>query len=257
MLLWREVEALKGSLQLAVSAERFSDAARLRDQIESLSLADEYFRTDKELQKAVSEERFSDAAHLRDVLNALDPPPGSAVLREGKKEAKGNAKGVLDDVKEEDVEKWSRTKTGGIVVHVESYYMPEQSLPEHNRYLFGYKVTIRNEGSSTCQLVSRHWVICSAGGPESDVKGPGVVGRQPVLEPGESFEYTSACPISVPLKAGQSVVGCMRGQYYFCKGDTGSERFSVNIDPFYLILPFKEFRGGDGVPPKMPWIEKP
>lgn len=244
---------MKRSLQIAVSAERFSDAARLRDQIESLSLADDYFRTDKELKKAVSEERFSDAAHLRDVLKALDPPPGSAVLRDEAKEEAVVENNPLLGMDPADAENWSRTKTAGIVVHIESYYMPEQSLPEHNRFLFGYKVSIKNEAQETCQLVSRHWVINSVGGPQSEVKGPGVVGRQPVLEPGESFEYTSACPISVPLQSGQSVVGSMSGQYHFCKGDTGTERFSVEVDRFYFKLPFKNFRRSGPVPPGMPW----
>lgn len=247
--LWREVESLKKSLTIAVNAQRFADAARLRDQIESLSLADDYVRTEKELEKAVREERFADAARLRDVLKVLEPPPGIALLR-GETEANSALEETpMTDMKADDVESWSKTKTAGIVVHVESYYMPEQSLPEQSRFLFGYKVTITNEGDETCQLVSRHWKINSTGGPESEVKGPGVVGRQPVLEPGETFEYTSACPVTVPLKGGQSVVGNMRGKYHFCKGDTGNVKFSVDIAPFYLKLPFRNYRATSGPPP--------
>lgn len=250
--LWQEVDALKKSLTIAVNAERFTDAARIRDQIESLSLADEFVRTEKELRKAVEEQRFAEAARLRDVLKVLEPPPGGATLRGEREPGPVLSRSPMAEMEPEDVESWSKTKTHGIVVHVESYYMPEQSIPEQNRFLFGYKVSITNEGTATCQLVSRHWVINSAGGPESEVKGPGVVGRQPVLEPGESFEYTSACPVTVPLQAGQSVVGNMKGQYHFCKGDTGNVIFSVDIAPFYLKLPFRNYRPSGASPPRGP-----
>lgn len=243
MLLWKEVEDLKTSLDIAVRAERFADAARIRDKIESLSLADDYFRTQTELKKAVEEQRFADAAKLRDVLNALEPPPAASALRaEQPAVKKDTAATSLSKVNPDDVQTWSETVTSDIQVRVESYYMPEQSVPEHDRYLFGYKVTIVNKSSETCQLVSRHWTIENFAAPASEVKGPGVVGRQPVLEPGESFEYTSACPITVSLAAGQSVVGSMKGSYEFCKGSTGSIKFQVAIDQFYFKLPFRNYR---------------
>lgn len=241
--LWREVEALKKSLEIAVNAQRFTDAARIRDQINSLSLADDYFRTETELKKAIEEERFAEAARLRDVLKKLEPPPGMAALRGERESVKNVSKGSdFSDLDPREVENWSRTKTNGIVVHVESFYMPEQSLPEQNRFFFGYKVKITNESAETCQLFSRHWMINSESGPETEVRGPGVVGRQPVLETGESFEYTSACPLTVPLKSGQSVLGSMRGKYHFCKGPTGDIKFSVDIGTFFFKLPFRNYR---------------
>ena len=244
--LWQEVEALKKSLSIAVNAERFSDAARIRDQIESLSLADDYFRTEQELKKAVKEERYTDAARLRDALKSLDPPPSMAVLTgEGEAFADRGTNNVdteLAAMNPDNVSGSSTTITAGIQVHVETTYMPEQSLPEQHRFLFSYKVTITNESKDTCQLISRHWIINSAVGPASEAKGLGVVGRQPVLEPGETFEYTSACPITGEPKAGQSILGNMRGSYQFCKGDTGTEKFDVNIDPFYFKLPFRNYR---------------
>lgn len=243
--LWREVEALKKSLSIAVNAERFSDAARIRDQIQSLSLADDYFRTETELKKAVKEQRFTEAARLRDVLKLLDPPPGLASLCVDEKVSESAIKDSglqMAQMKPDDVNNWSTTKTNGISVHIESYYIPEQSLPEQDRYLFGYKVTITNESEETCQLVSRHWIIDSAVGPKSEVKGPGVVGRQPVLQPKESFDYTSACPITGPLQSGQSILGNMSGLYVFCKGDTGEVKFDVDIDPFYFRLPFRNYK---------------
>eukprot|EP00177_Eucheuma_denticulatum_P005370 GFKZ01009770.1.p1 GENE.GFKZ01009770.1~~GFKZ01009770.1.p1 ORF type:complete len:317 (+),score=35.67 GFKZ01009770.1:438-1388(+) len=241
--LWREVEALKKSLRIAVNAERFSDAARLRDEINSLSLADDYFRTEMELKKAVKEQRFAEAARLRDALTALEPPPGLSTLR-GDRDSSGGVPDSrpLAEMDSQEVENWSKTLTNGILVHVESHYLPEQSVPEHHKFMFAYKVTITNEGNETCQLVSRHWIIEGAGSPKSEVKGSGVVGRQPVLAPGKRFEYTSACPLTVELKDGQSVVGSMRGYFHFCKGDTGAVRFSVNIDPFFMKLPFRNYR---------------
>lgn len=241
--LWQEVEALKKSLQIAVNAERFSDAARIRDEINSLSLADDYFRTEMELKEAVKEQRFGEAARLRDALKALEPPPGLSTLR-GDQDSSQRVPNSqpLAEMDSKDVENWSKTLTNGILVHVESYYLPEQSVPEHHKFMFAYKVTITNEGNETCQLVSRHWIIEGAGCPKNEVKGSGVVGRQPVLAPGKSFEYTSACPLTVELKDGQSVVGSMRGYFHFCKGDTGTVRFSANIDPFFMKLPFRNYR---------------
>lgn len=242
--LWREVEALRKSLTIAVNAERFSDAARIRDEIETLRLSDDYVRTETDLQRAVEEQRFADAAQLRDALKALDPPPSVAALgardsndvtRDGPSSRKWMA-----DMEPSDVDHWSLTDTEGIVVRAESYYVQEQSIPSEDRYQFGYKIRITNQTSDTCQLVSRHWIINSSVGAESEVKGPGVVGRQPVLEPGDSFEYTSSCPITAPLKDGQTIVGNMRGQFQFCKGDTGNVKFSAEVDTFYFKIPSAE-----------------
>lgn len=233
-----------------MNAERFSDAARIRDRIESLSLADDYFRTNKDLERAVEEQRFGDAARLRDILKGLQPPPGMAVLRGEQTPQEGD----MPTMNMNDVSNASSTVTEGIRVLVESTYMAEQSLPEQNRFLFSYKVIIKNEGKHTCQLVSRHWIISSAVGPSSEVKGAGVVGRQPVLEPGDSFEYTSACPITGPLSGGQCILGNMKGKYNFCKGDTGNVRFSVDIDPFYFKLPYHHHREGSSGP-GFPWAK--
>src|SRR5258705_2198069 len=100
----------------------------------------------------------------------------------------------------------SDTTTRGIRIQVQSYYDGERSSPQENYYFFAYQVRISNVGSATAQLVSREWFITDANGDTQRVQGPGVVGEQPVLSPGEAFEDTSLCPISTP-------VGSMRGAY--------------------------------------------
>jgi ApaG protein len=102
----------------------------------------------------------------------------------------------------------SSSVTNGIRVDVRARYSAEHSEPQRNLWFFLYTVQIANQGSETVQLLSRHWVITDATGRVEEVRGPGVVGEQPVLEPGESFEYTSGCPLSTPF-------GSMHGSYQF------------------------------------------
>jgi len=122
----------------------------------------------------------------------------------------------------------SEATTRGIRVKVESTYVPERSAPEHSHWFFIYHVTISNEGEETAQLVSRHWIITDANGQVEEVKGPGVVGEQPKLAPGGSFEYTSACPLPTPF-------GTMQGTYQMVT--SGGDKFEAQIAPFSLAEP--------------------
>jgi ApaG protein len=122
----------------------------------------------------------------------------------------------------------SNTLTRGIRILVKPRYLSEQSEPASGQYLFAYHITIRNEGLETAQLVSRHWVITNGEGKVEEVKGPGVVGHQPVLKPGEEFEYTSGCPLNTP-------VGTMHGEFHMIT-DSG-EKFDARIEPFRLAMP--------------------
>lgn len=108
---------------------------------------------------------------------------------------------------------------------VETQYLSEQSAPEDDLYAFAYTVTITNTGEITAQLISRHWVIEEATGRSDEVKGLGVVGNQPLLRPGESFQYTSGTRLRSPS-------GQMRGSY-FCVAEDG-ERFECEVLPFAL-----------------------
>ncbi len=122
----------------------------------------------------------------------------------------------------------SDTTTQGIRVQVESIYDEDRSAPQENYYFFAYRVRISNVGEETAQLLSRVWIITDATGDQQQVQGPGVVGEQPVLAPGEEFEYMSFCPLSTP-------VGSMHGSYRMVRenGDT----FDATIAPFSLAVP--------------------
>lgn len=123
----------------------------------------------------------------------------------------------------------SEAVTKSIRVEVESQYAPEHSEPFQNQWFFYYTVRITNEGVDTVQLVSRHWIITGATGHTEEVQGPGVVGEQPVLEPGESFQYTSGCHLKTSS-------GLMRGTYAMVTAS--GDRFEVEIAPFALHEPY-------------------
>src|SRR5262245_48823649 len=116
--------------------------------------------------------------------------------------------------------------TQHISVTVEPTYQPQQSRPDESYYFWTYTVTLKNLGEETVQLVSRHWIITDEHQHVEEVQGEGVVGQQPVLEPGESFVYTSACPLSTPS-------GSMHGTYQMVTEE--GEPFDVAIPHFELI----------------------
>ena len=115
-----------------------------------------------------------------------------------------------------------------IEVSVETQFVASESDPAQNRYLFAYTITIANRGDETAQLLNRYWLITNGDGEQQEVRGPGVVGNQPRLAPGEAFRYTSACPLDTE-------VGVMQGHYEF-RSDDG-ELFEVAIAPFSLQTP--------------------
>ncbi len=119
----------------------------------------------------------------------------------------------------------SDTIANDIEVQVEVDYLEEESEPDQERYVFSYHITITNQGDETVQLMSRHWIITNANGKAEDVRGSGVVGQQPVLAPGESFSYTSFCPLDTP-------VGTMHGEYHFVNEEM--EKLEAKIIPFTL-----------------------
>ncbi|MCA9666292.1 MAG: Co2+/Mg2+ efflux protein ApaG [Myxococcales bacterium] len=112
-----------------------------------------------------------------------------------------------------------------VAVSADVQYVPERSDPSSSMWFYAYTITIRNEGKIGCQLLSRHWIITDATGHVEEVRGPGVVGQQPYLEPGESFSYTSACPLRTP-------VGSMRGSYQMVNAQ--GEHFDAPIPAFVL-----------------------
>ena len=119
----------------------------------------------------------------------------------------------------------SEAVTNNVSVEVLSQYSAENSHPQQGEWVFQYTVRITNKGAETVQLISRHWIIIDAGEETREVKGPGVVGEQPVLAPGESFQYSSWCPLKTPM-------GSMRGTYQMAR--TNGEQFDIVIAPFAL-----------------------
>ena len=123
----------------------------------------------------------------------------------------------------------STATTRGVRVTVRSAYLKDQSSPRDRRYRFAYTIRIENESRETVKLESRHWVITHGDGRVEEVRGAGVVGAQPVLVPGQGFEYTSGCELGTPS-------GTMRGSYQMLVPSTG-ERFDAAIALFDLRLP--------------------
>lgn len=118
--------------------------------------------------------------------------------------------------------------TRGIRITVRPIYLEEQSEPSEHHYVWAYQIRIENKGGDTVQLINRHWKITDAHGGLQEVRGPGVVGEQPVLEPGDSYEYTSGTPLSTPS-------GLMHG-WYEMESDAG-ERFQAEVPLFSLDSP--------------------
>lgn len=122
----------------------------------------------------------------------------------------------------------SEAVTRGIRVRVLAQYVPERSDPGEGHWFFAYRIRISNEGDETAQLISRHWIITDAEGRVEEVRGAGVVGEQPVLAPGQTFEYTSFCPLPTAF-------GTMQGTYQMVT--RGGTRFDAEIAAFTLAEP--------------------
>jgi ApaG protein len=123
----------------------------------------------------------------------------------------------------------SEVVTRGVRVRVESQFDPDRSEPSKNQWFFLYNVTISNEGTETVRLQTRHWIITDGTGKVEEVRGPGVVGKNPTLKPGESFEYTSGCPLPTSF-------GVMEGSYQMETED--GVKFDAKIAPFTLSEPY-------------------
>lgn len=119
-------------------------------------------------------------------------------------------------------------RTDGFEVLAHPVFLPEQSDPERGRWVWAYRILIRNEGEAPARLVARHWDIVDANGHAQSVDGPGVVGQTPRIAPGDSYEYHSGCPLPTPG-------GTMAGHYVMERDD--GERFRIEVPPFSLDVP--------------------
>ncbi len=121
----------------------------------------------------------------------------------------------------------SDTLTRGIRVRAKPFYVPDQSDPDARKFFFAYQITVNNESEIPAQILSRHWIIIDGDGDREEVKGPGVVGETPVIQPGKSYTYTSACPLETPW-------GTMEGTYQMRDGN--GEKFDAVIGRFVLAM---------------------
>lgn len=124
----------------------------------------------------------------------------------------------------------SEACTHDVRVQVRAEYSPEHSDPQRSQWFFLYTIRIANEGSEPVQLLTRHWIITDATGQVEEVQGPGVVGAQPLLQPGEDFEYTSGCPLQTPF-------GNMEGTFQMVYPESDKEGFDARVGRFELIEP--------------------
>lgn len=121
-----------------------------------------------------------------------------------------------------------KTQNAEFQISTTTVYVESESAPDQHRYFFAYKITIKNIGNASAQLMSRHWIITDALGHTEEVRGPGVVGLQPKITAGQTFEYDSACPL-------RTSSGSMKGFYEFVSED--GDTFQVEIPEFFLIAP--------------------
>ena len=136
---------------------------------------------------------------------------------------------------EEETKGHSDALTRSVRVRAAACYMEDESDPAMRQFLYGYRIRFDNEGEETVQLISRHWIIVDAHGRQEEVRGEGVVGEQPVLAPGGSYEYTSGCPLRTEW-------GTMEGSYLF-RTETG-EDFEVAVERFFLAPNVSPIPGG-------------
>ena len=196
-------------LETALKGEDFSQCALLRDQLTALRAADPVQRCRKELAEAVEREDWAAAARLRDRLLELAPPPARVACS-------------------------TSLTTHGVNVTVKSQFV--RSDERQKVHLFSYDVTFLNSGPIPVQLQARHWLIVDATGRMDHVRGPGVVGQQPVLLSGASFSYSSFCPL-------RTTTGTMEGEFTFVElPEEGSTKkgspieFEVPVQRFGLAL---------------------
>jgi ApaG protein len=131
----------------------------------------------------------------------------------------------------------SETVTDRIRVRVHAYYDAPKSDPAAGQYVFRYKVAIFNEGAEAVQVLGRVWEVQKCRGAKEEVRGPGINSAQPILSPGDVFNYESICPLRVFPPRGTRVVGSMSGAYSLCKGSMGQHHFAAQVAKFNLILP--------------------
>ncbi|PWA94198.1 ApaG domain-containing protein [Artemisia annua] len=193
---------MKQQMELAAKSENYEEAARLRDSLKSFEEEEPVLRLRGLMKEAIANDKFEEAARYRDQIKEIAP---HYLLKCS-----------------------SDATTLGIRVQVRSVYIEGRSQPLRGQYFFAYRIRITNNSDRPVQLLKRHWIITNANEKSEDVWGIGVIGEQPVILPNNSFEYSSACPLTTPS-------GRMEGDFEMKHIDkVGSKTFNVAVAPFSL-----------------------
>ncbi|KAI3825692.1 hypothetical protein L1987_07254 [Smallanthus sonchifolius] len=193
---------MKQQMELAAMSENYEEAARLRDSLKLFEEEEPVLRLRGLMREAIANERFEDAARYHNEIKEIAP---HYLLKCS-----------------------SDATTLGIRVQARSVYIEGRSQPLRGQYFFAYRIRITNNSNRPVQLLKRHWIVTNANEKSEDVWGIGVIGEQPVILPNNSFEYSSACPLTTPS-------GRMEGDYEMKHIDkVGSKTFNVAIAPFAL-----------------------
>jgi ApaG protein len=260
--LWRSIsDSEKQAVQLIASVksggdkdsaeQRYLEAHKLFAQAAYLKTSDPYVQLLVQYSQAVDRKDAAECDKLLAAMSSVGFPPHvvsvATQLARSSLEATfdrvdDSGTGSMEDasVEEEEVDAgsaFSDTVTDKIRVKVSAFYDAARSEPASGKYMFHYKVAIFNEGSEPVQVVARMWEIEKCKGVKEVVRGSGIMGTQPVISPGDVFNYESVCPLKVFPPRGRRVLGSMSGAYTMCKGNMGQHSFSVKVAKFNLILP--------------------
>jgi ApaG protein len=256
--LWRTISSLERQAVQALASMKSTDSnteedkAQLRNVTRFFAQSTGMKQTDPYVQLA---SRYALAAAAKDVtecerllqqMSSVGVPPHISSL--AKQLAQGVSQGnegegelVEGDVLQpEEVDAgstFSDTVTEKIRVKVSSFYDSAKSDPANGKYMFYYNVAIFNEGSEAVQVVARMWEIEKCRGGKEVVRGAGIMSTQPIIPPGDVFNYESVCPLKVFPPKGKRVLGSMSGAYTMCKGNMGQHNFTAKVSKFNLILP--------------------
>jgi ApaG protein len=168
------------------------------------------------------------------------PPHISAVISKPQPTSVNNPMDLVEAVITEEVDAgsaFSDTVTEKIRVKVSAYYDPSKSDPNNGKYMFWYKVAIFNEGAEPVQVVARMWEVEKCRGEKEVVRGAGILGTQPIIAPGDVYNYESLCPLKVFPPKGKRILGSLSGAYTMCRGNMGQHNFTVKVSKLNLILP--------------------
>ena len=209
----KERKLLSKAIDDAVKREDFKMAATCKRELEALNASDPFWSLNESLKQSIAEQQFGEAAKLKQAVSDLEKELGCSMP-------------LLDP---NDITTSSDTITRGIRIRIQSTYRPKESSPQLQQWFFSYKVSISNESEKIIQIRSRHWIITDADGKTEEVKGPGVVGHQPVLLPGKRFEYESACPLRTPTGMQEGTFGA-----WLLSEEDGEfkQEFEARINPF-------------------------